>query len=193
MLTQSTGIHSASFHREQTGTSMIEVLVAMLLLSIGLLALAAVMSFAVQLPKLSGYRMIAVNLASSHVDRIRANPGEFQFYAQPLHKNDWSTSEVAEGNCTYPDCYVAGQHKLQVKDDLDTRRAIRAQLPAGDMMLTCDSVACSRDSHGNLWIVWQEPQGNATFDASTSDNCPAQVAALYPALNPRCLYMRFSI
>ena len=26
-----------------------------------------------------------------------------------------------------------------------------------------------------------------------SDDCPTQVAALYPALNPRCLYMRFSI
>ena len=190
---QPTEMASTSRQRQQAGTSLIEVLVAILLLSIGMLALATTMAFAVQLPKLSGYRAIAVNLASSHVDRIRANPGEFQFYAQPLHKDDWSASEIAGGNCAYPDCYAAGQHKLQIKDDLDTRLAVRAQLPAGDMMLTCDSAACTKSSHGNLWIVWQEPQGNATFNAATSDNCPTQVAATYPTFNPRCLYVRFSI
>jgi len=193
MLTQSSGRISAYRRRAQAGTSLIEVLVAILLLSIGMLALGTMMSFAVQMPKLSGYRAIAVNLASSHVDRIRANPGEFQFYAQPLHKNDWSASEITAGSCAYPDCYVAGQHNLQMKDDLDTRRAVRAQLPAGDMMLTCDSAACTRDSHGNLWIVWQEPKGNASFIAANSDHCPAPVTAMYAELNPRCLYVRFAI
>ena len=46
MLTQSTGIRSASFQRVQAGTSMIEVLVAILLVSIGMLAAIALPSYA---------------------------------------------------------------------------------------------------------------------------------------------------
>ena len=177
----------------QVGSSLIEVMVAVLLLSFGLLALGTMMAYAVKMPKLSGYRVIAVNLAASHIDRIRANPSDFAFYAQPLHKADWSASEIAAGSCTYPNCYVAGQHHLQLKDDLDTRRAVRAQLPAGDMLLNCDNAACAVGSQGNLWIVWQEPASNASFNSSASDNCPAQVADTYPELKPRCLYVRFAI
>lgn len=179
--------------KRQAGSSLLEVMVAVLLLSFGMLALGNAIAFAVQMPKLSGYRAIAVSLASSHVDRIRANPNDFQFYAQPLHKDDWSSSEIAAGTCAYPNCYVVGEHNLEIKDDLDTRRAVRAQLPAGDMMLNCDGGTCAAGTPGNLWIVWQEPTTNAVFNASTSDNCPVEVTALYPNLNPRCLYVRFSI
>ncbi len=166
---------------------------AVLLLSFGVLALGTMMAFVVQMPKVSGYRIVAVNLASSHIDRIRANPGEFAFYAQPLHKDLWSASEISAGSCAYPNCYVAGQHNLALKDDLDTRRAARGQLPAGDMLLNCDTAVCTTGSQGNLWIVWQEPTSNAVFNASTSDNCPTEVGSTYPSLNTRCLYVRFAI
>lgn len=66
------------FRFGQSGATLIEVLVAILILSFGMLSLGAMMSFAVQLPKLSGYRSTATNLASSYVERIRANPIGFQ-------------------------------------------------------------------------------------------------------------------
>ena len=75
------------FHRRhQGGALLIEVLVAMLLLSFGMFSLGAMMSFSVQMPKLSGYRSTAVNLASSHIDRIRANPAGFSAYEKPLRE-----------------------------------------------------------------------------------------------------------
>ena len=55
----------------QAGASLLEVLIAILLLSIGLISLGSMLSFSVQMPKLSGYRSGAVNLASSYVERMR--------------------------------------------------------------------------------------------------------------------------
>lgn len=181
------------FHaRHQGGALLIEVLVAMLLLSFGMLSLGAMLSFAVQMPKLSGHRSLAVNLASSHIDRIRANPGGFADYEKPLRETAWSFEAIESKNCQYPNCDSA---LLAAMDDAATRQAVRIALPAGDLLVTCDTAPCNEASHGNLWIVWQEPSTKAALDASSSDNCPAQVKAIYtrpqPYPPPRCLYMGF--
>jgi hypothetical protein len=55
----------------QGGASLIEVLVAVLILSFGLLSLGAMLSLSVQMPKLSGFRTTATNIASDHIERIR--------------------------------------------------------------------------------------------------------------------------
>jgi Tfp pilus assembly protein PilV len=62
----------------QGGASLIEVLVAVLILSFGLLSLGAMLSLSVQMPKLSGFRTTATNIASDHIERIRANPDGFK-------------------------------------------------------------------------------------------------------------------
>ena len=173
----------------QAGASLIEVLVAILLLSFGMLALGVMLSFSIQMPKLSGYRSTAINLASSHIERIRTNPTGFQFYddtyTNALHTG-WSTEPISLTNCDYPNCTVS---TLAAMDDATTRQLLRMQLPYGDMFLTCD--VCSNDSHGNLWIVWQEPTSYAAFDSTTSDNCPIGIPVAYT--KPRCIYLGFSI
>ena len=182
--------------RRQGGALLIEVLVAMLLLSFGMLSLGAMLSFAVQMPKLSGHRSLAVNLASSHIDRIRANPGGFDHYRTSLGETTWSFDnidiDIDAVNCSYPDCTV---DTLAAMDDAATRQAVRIALPAGDLLVTCDTTPCNEASHGNLWIVWQEPSTKAALDASSSGNCPAQVKAIYtrpqPYPPPRCLYVGF--
>ena len=88
----------------QAGASLITVLVAMLLLSLGMLALGAMLSFAVQMPKLSGYRANAVNLASGYIERIRANPKGLQW---PLQHTEQLRHRLVCQNiiiCAYPDC-----------------------------------------------------------------------------------------
>lgn len=181
-------------HCCQTGATLIEVLVSLLLLSFGMLSLSAMLSFAVQLPKLSGYRATAVSLASGHIDRIRANPDGFASYSQPLKgaasssKSSKSDSDAA--SCAYPDCTATS---LAAMDDAATRLFVSNQLPAGDMLVNCDTSTCVRGSHGNVWIVWQEPSSHAAFDAASSDSCPVQLATAYPASRPRCIYLGFTI
>ena len=174
----------------QTGALLIEVLVAMLLLSFGMLSLGTMLSFSVQMPKLSAYRALAVNLASSHIDRIRANPAGFNDYKTPLNEIAWSFEEIKSDNCQYPNCDATS---LATMDDAATRRAVRIALPAGDVLVTCDTATCSKDSHGNVWIVWQDPKLNAALDPSSSDNCSAEVTKIYTDPKPRCVYVGFKL
>ena len=195
------------FRFGQSGATLIEVLVAILILSFGMLSLGAMMSFAVQLPKLSGYRATATNLASSYIDRIRANPIGFQFnqYTAALNGASWSFTDIALSDCAYPNCTTgASGHTLADMDIAATRRAVRRELPAGDMEMWCSdptapttAIACTSATQGNLWIVWQEPSTNSLLGA-TSDDCPTDVDSTYTGYptSPtpaRCLYVRFKI
>lgn len=195
-------------HRNnQTGASLIEVLVAILLLSFGMLALGSMMSFAVQAPKLSAYRASASNLAASHVERMRANPEGFanNRYTAALNDSGWSfvpiTTPSSPADCTYPNCL---EDTLATLDTKATRRAVRRELPAGDMVMWCSTPAapttatsCTTATQGNLWIIWQEPSTNSILGAS-SDYCPPTVTATYTGYptSPtpaRCLYIRFKV
>lgn len=153
----------------QTGASLLEVLVAMLLLSFGMLSLAAMTSFAVQMPKLSGYRATAVNLASDHIDRMRANPIGFSSggYDKPGSYNGSRAALEMEGSdsCDYPNCDPAS---LSTMDDAVTRVAVRAGLPAGGILMSRDSTtSTSSITDGNLWIMWQEPDSRASLNPAT--------------------------
>jgi type IV pilus assembly protein PilV len=175
-------------HQAQSGASLIEVLVAILLLSFGMLALGAMMSFAVQAPKMSAFRAAAANLASSHVERIRANPDGFTANSYTMAMSyDGSTNIPALNECAYPSC---DKSTLATMDIAATNRAARIELPAGGMLMNCDTSPCTKASYGNLWILWLEPSTVAGLGAS-SDNCPAAASALDP--KPRCLYVRFKV
>lgn len=177
--------------RRQIGATLLEVLIAILLLSFGMLALCLMLSFSVQMPKISGYRTTATNLASSHIERIRANPGGFRTDAYSLALSyDGTFNHRDLANCNYPDCTEAS---LATMDNAATTRAARIQLPAGGMLVSCDTKPCGNNSYGNLWIFWQEPTGRTALDPSTSDNCPNEVTSTYTVPRPRCLYVRFRI
>ena len=183
--------------RTQAGASLIEVLIALLLLSFGMLALGAMLSYAVQMPKLSGYRAMAVNLAAAHIERIRANPEGFSNggYDKPSsfdHARAGLTLTAAD-TCAYPGCDFAA---LATMDVAQTRHAVRAQLPAGGMFMLRDNHSgILSTTDGNLWIIWQEPDSHAALDPVSSDNCPGEVTQLFAVTNvrPRCVYVRFKI
>lgn len=181
-----------SIGSHQRGASLIEVLVAVLILSFGLLSLGAMLSFAVQMPKLSGFRTTATNIASDHIERIRANPTEFALGTYAVASNyDGTFNSVSLAECAYPNCTAA---TLAAMDNAATRYAARTLLPKGGLMVTCDAVGCgASNTYGNLWIIWEEPSTSAALNAGNSDNCPPQVtsAGFNPA--PRCLFVRFKV
>ena len=181
----------------QSGASLIEVLVAILLLSFGMLSLGGMLAYAVQLPKLSAYRATAAMLASQHIERIRANPGAATPTTGGYSKGDYtvgltydgtSTIPAAPSACSYPNCT---ETTLATMDNGFTQRELRKQLPAGGMIVK------SSASYGELWIVWLEPDTFAAMNRGTTnntDNCPTEVTTVYnTAPIPRCLYVRFKI
>ena len=63
-----------ALHSRQTGLSMIELLVAVLVLAIGVLGITALQMVSLQNNRGALYRAEAVQLAYDMMDRIRANP-----------------------------------------------------------------------------------------------------------------------
>ncbi len=176
----------------QTGASLIEVLIAILLLSFGLLALGAMLSFAVQAPKLSNYRALAANIAAAHIERMRANPTGFTSGSYTVTMSyDGTLDNIPIINCAYPDCNAA---RLATLDNSTAQRTARIEFPAGGLLVTCDTTPCSLTTgSGNLWVIWQEPSTYAALNPSASDNCPVEVTGTYTNPRPRCLYVRFKI
>jgi type IV pilus assembly protein PilV len=183
-------------HRQQIGSSLIEVLVAILILAFGMLSLGGLLSFGVQLPKLSGYRATAAILAASYVERIRANPDGFAngFYQEDL-SYDGTFTVPSLSDCTYPACTsTSAANTLATMDEAYMKRTLRQELPAGGMRVQQSTVGGGTSTtQGDLWIVWQEPSNPATLSPSGSDNCPSQVTGTYTSPRPRCLYIRFQL
>ncbi len=173
--------------QRQSGASLIEVLVAVLILSFGMLSLGAMLSFSAQAPKLSGYRSTAVILASELVERIRANPSAFAAsnYTTALNY-DGTFGAESSNDCVYPNCTKAS---IAAMDIAATKVSARNLLPAGGISVSCDAAGCAvPNAVGNLYIVWREPDKLSGVLTNT-DICPS---ATLPN-SPRCLYVRFSL
>ncbi len=179
----------------QAGASLIEVLIAILILSFGLLSVGSMLSFSIQMPKLSAYRATATHLASSQVERMRANPVGFAAgdYSAALDAaSSWSFTSIAisSSNCSYTgtQCTPA---TLAAADINEFRSTVRRELPGGDIIMKCSDTPCAKTSYGELWVLWQEPGTFAALDPSSTDNCPEESTKSIP--DPRCLYIRFKI
>jgi type IV pilus assembly protein PilV len=179
----------------QQGATLIEVLVSLLLLSIGAVALNSMLMVTVNLPKLAGYRATAVNLANSYVERMRANTSGFELGSYQLsgssYANDTTQLTADEGNlCEFPECSAAG---IAAMDFEVIRIAARAALPAGGIFMLNDaSGGAPSQTTGNLWVIWNEPSTTAWLDASRTDNCPDEALAFENA-QTRCVYVRFNL
>ncbi|MEI8158851.1 MAG: type IV pilus modification protein PilV [Burkholderiales bacterium] len=191
-----------TLHR-QSGASLIEVLVAVLILSFGLLSLGAMLSYSVQMPKLAAYRATAAMLASSHVERIRANPTGFTNgnYVDSMSYGDGIVYEdLAWCNGFLGSAGTSGQAQckttIDLQDKYESKRAIRKELPLGGMRVTCTGGNCGL-GEGDLWIMWQEPSTFAQLDPTNLDECPDPTAnptfTAFVAPVPRCLHIKFKI
>jgi type IV pilus assembly protein PilV len=175
----------------QSGASLIEVLVAVLILSFGLLALGSMLAYAVQMPKLSAYRAAAASLAAGHIERMRANKDGFagDGYKVTMTFNTALASVVA---CTYPNCNALNIASL---DNDETGRAIRQDLPLGGMRVICKSDCANQE--GEMWVIWQEPSTSMAFNSANSDECPDPAVAptftAFPSPQPRCLHVMFKL
>lgn len=166
------------------GSALIEVLVALLLFSLGMLAVGLMLAHTVQLPKLALYRATALHLAAGHIERMRANPkGDHR----AALNYDGSFGLLVLADCAYPTC---SSDALTAMDKAYTQKQARAQLPAGSLQVSCDDTPCVS---GQLWLVWQEPGALAALSARPSDDCPAPLSTPAGTPAPRCLYVRFSL
>lgn len=106
------------------GFTLVEVLVALVVMSVGMLGIAALYLEGLRAGRTAIYRTTAINLAGDMADRIRANRNAGLAYA--------GTGPGADGGCVNGpvDCTA---EELAADDWLDWNNQLDAQLPDGSV------------------------------------------------------------
>lgn len=144
-------------HRRDAGFSIVEVLVALVVLSIGMLGIAALYVESLRAGRTAVYRTQAVNLASDMADRIRANRTARDAYA--LAAADAPT----EQNCAPPTPQVCTPAQLAQDDMARWRAAIVDQLPGNGQQTPTGTIQVAAPPNAPLTrqyaivITWSEP------------------------------------
>lgn len=175
----------------QLGASLIEVLVAVVISTIGLLALAGVNAAALRYAKLSEYRSTGALLATDIAERMRANRagvvgGAYSFV-------DSFSSQTSPAAAVSPTCDSSGStctaSELAAVDIYQWRRTVRSALPEGSVNLTYNATQVAAD----VYIAWRDVQ------VASSDETPAVIAecpnalSLGGASDVRCLFFRVNL
>jgi len=181
--------------KRQSGATLIEVLVTILILSIGLLAMGATMTYASLLPKFSGNRSVAISTATNMVERMRANPTtqspsfSITSYNTATFTTDFvgSSSMPSGSTCAFPLCNQTDMAKMDIAE---IQHQLNQQItPAGIII----DVTNAANNEGNVWIIWREASTFGSLNAGSSDNCPPAVQALALSPSPRCVYLPFKL
>jgi type IV pilus assembly protein PilV len=186
------------------GVSLIEVLVSVVIASIGLLALAGVNATSIRYTKMSQYRAIATQLANDMGERMRANKGvpasagpptivatgflagDYDFTTDFAGQATTATlptelCNTAASNCTPADIAAldVAQWRLQARD----------QLPEGSVYMVRQAGNVAMD----LWVVWRDPAVANTDDSpALSSECPDGLSR-NSDMSIRCSYFRINL
>lgn len=185
--------------RRQHGVSLIEVLVAMLVVSMGVLAVAGLLATASRYGKTSEFRAVATLLASDIVDRVRANKpavdpvagGDVAAYNMVQGYDSWATKPGDFGGCAIADNCTPAEIALQ--DRAEWGQTVFNSLPGGAayVELADDPQAVPA---ADVWIAWLDPEASedeAKADDEARFECPASFRDVTPP--PRCAYFRVGL
>ena len=133
-----------SRQRRQSGFSLVEVLITLVIMSVGMLGIAGLYVQSLQAGRTSMFRHHAVTLAGDVADRIRANP---------LAKADYTDAEGANSNCVLGgvDCTSA---EMAANDIFLWKAQAEESLPSGDVTIAFTDGAMPSYT---ITVSWVEP------------------------------------
>jgi len=142
------------------GATLIEVLVSILIVTLGLLALAGLMASSSRLAKTSEYRAVATALAGDLADRMRANRPGADAGNYNLASTAVLTSAPSSASCATATACTAAE--LAGVDMAQWKRSIYNSLPSG----TGHVAYVSGSSAVDVWIIWSDPSALTSSDSS---------------------------
>jgi type IV pilus assembly protein PilV len=173
--------------RQEAGFTLLEILVAVVILSLGLLGLAGLQVSSLNNNQTAYYRSIASQQAYDMADRMRANLAGIR--ADDNYDN--LTTKTAQG-CFASPCE---EEQMVTSDYFQWRTANAALLPGGGGTVRCmigPSATCATNTAGSsrvfdITVTWIEKGMNDTGANSSDPNCPTGEAP-----NTRCFVTRFA-
>jgi type IV pilus assembly protein PilV len=153
------------FPSTQRGSSLLEVLIAAVIVAVGLLGIAALQLKAVQYSTDSQYRTVATDIAWTMADRIRANLSEDNSYSNTVADCDaivpsCAMVPTASNASSTTSCSAADIAAFDVKSVLCTVGG-QPELPGGTLSITScndadttDGDDCSPHSTFEIRVGW---------------------------------------
>ena len=148
---------------KQHGTTLVEVLIAAIIIAIGLLGIATLQVKALQASTNAEHRANATDIAAALADRIRANLGTATFkdnhsnYIASLTSpddcpdaNSCATSQ--DGSATT--CTPSAMASFDLKELYCGAGGVRNRLPEGELAITCDG-NCDGTTNMHIQIRWK--------------------------------------
>lgn len=172
-------------HRSQ-GTGLLEVMIAVLLLSGGVLAMSLLHANSFKYTKMAQFRGVATQLAFELADRMRANAIGATTGAYTLTATYSSTAPAV----TVPACANAAACtalEMAAIDLAEMRNTARQALPGGGLRVTQDA---AESNVINVWVIWLDPEAYGNDANSQANVLPCPFTST-PA--PQCLPMRIAL
>jgi type IV pilus assembly protein PilV len=144
-------IRNNSAAQSQRGFSLVEVLIALIIMSVGMLGIASLFVQSMQAGRTSMFRHHAVTLAGDVADRIRANTQAFGAYTAATGTDN----SCVDGGVVCSNTEIAAQDILQFQDQA------AATLPGGNVVITFNNVALPPEY--TIRVNWNEPPGPQTY------------------------------
>lgn len=155
------------FQRKQMGVTLLEVLIAILILSFGLLGMLGLITNGLKITGSSNYRNIAAQKLTEMADMINTNPALITSYAPP-------TSTLTSNCLTTAGCTTAQLPNMDYRLWLSNLAKI---LPSGTGTVCLDATpsdgnsanfACSGTGRPTVKICWNENNRIATSGGGSS-------------------------
>lgn len=180
---------TGSLHR-QRGSSLIEVLVSIVIASIGLLALAGVNAASIRYSKLSQFRATAALLANDIGERMRANKTGVS--ASNYRYTDDFSAQAAAPTAPTTTCGAGDSCTAAQIADIDLyqwRVTVRSMLPEGSVNLTYNAGQVAAD----VFVVWRDPSTSDDDERPAgAKECPDTLSR-GSDLSIRCMFFRVNI
>lgn len=148
--------------RRQAGLTLIEVLIAVVVLAIGLLGIAGLQSAALANNLISYQYTQASTIAQAMLERMRANRDGVLAGSYSLEPG--ATVPAATANCSTAICSPAEQAQWDIAaivarlsinaDDANLSDGPRGVLPGSHLSITCDESPCTADSLRIVTVYW---------------------------------------
>lgn len=196
-----------STSRYQSGVTLIEILVTMLIAAIGLLGTAGLQLAATRYQQVSFMRAQAFIHAQFIAEKIRVNssaltaPGPASPANAYLEPNTYVDAGVDTNWPADPACGLTSQadcsaQQAAQRDVLEWHEALRARLPGGRgaILAVTGTGGIVDPTARQIVVMWTEKQQNTTDDAATDFTditCPAALA-VPAASGVRCLNITVS-
>lgn len=143
--------HKKTGPHHQYGFSLVEVLIALVVMSVGMLGIAGLYVQGMQAGRTAMFRHHAVTLAGDVADRIRANPTAAIAYIDPVG---------ADNNCVLggKDCTPA---QMAANDVHLWKEQAADTLPAGNVTIVINNAVVPPTYQ--ITISWNEPGETPTY------------------------------